>query len=132
MRIPCCHLQHCHHFSSEETYLLYKVHTACVAVSCSAQIFDSLAASQHLKDAFIVHCSCVAVISCSGLKVRSYSTATQLQYRCIDYLSTTAQRNALHLKFTSLQYRNAEVGAETEIRPLQLTATQLQWTMNAS
>ncbi len=38
----------------------------------------------------------------------------------------------LHFKFTSLQYRNAVVGTETEIQPLQLTATQLQWTMNAA
>ena len=41
------------------------------------------------------------------LKMRSESTATQLQYRCIDYLSTAAQRNALYLKVTSLQCRNA-------------------------
>ncbi len=44
----------------------------------------------------------------------------------IDYLSNAAQRNALHLMLTFVPYRNAVVGAETEIRPLQLTATQLQ------
>ena len=49
----------------------------------------------------------------------------QLRYQCIDYLSTTAQHNALHLKFTSLQYPNAVVGAEMEIRPLQLTTMQM-------
>ena len=42
----------------------------------------------------------------------------------IDY---SAQCNALHLNFTFLHYRNAVVGTEAEIRPLQLTATQLQW-----
>ena len=36
----------------------------------------------------------------------------------------------MHLKFTSLQYCNAVVGVETEIQPLQLTATQMQWSMN--
>ena len=55
----------------------------------------------------------------------SQSTATQLRYRCIDYLSSAAQHNALHVKFTSLQYSNAIVGAETEVRPLQLIATQI-------
>ena len=49
----------------------------------------------------------------------------QLRYRSINYLSTAAQRNPLHLTFTSLQFhfRNALVGTETEMRPLQLTAT---------
>ncbi len=56
----------------------------------------------------------------------------QLLYQCIDYLSTTAHRNALCLKFTSLQNHNAVVCAETEIWALQLTTTQLQWTMNAA
>ena len=56
----------------------------------------------------------------------------QLHYRCIDYLSTASQCNACHLKFTSLHYCNAVVDAEMEIRPLQLTATQLQWTMNTA
>ncbi len=59
-------------------------------------------------------------------KVRSKSAATQLRYRCIDCLSTAVQRNALHLMFTFVQYRNTVVGAETEIRPLQLPATQMQ------
>ncbi len=36
-------------------------------------------------------------------------------------------------KLISLQYRtDAVVGAEAEIRPQQLAATQLQWTMNAA
>ncbi len=64
--------------------------------------------------------------------MHSQSTTTQLQYQCINYISTAAQRNALHLKFTSLQYRNTVVSAETEIRPLQLTAMQLQWIMNSA
>ncbi len=45
-----------------------------------------------------------------------------LQHSCVtncnNYISTAAQRKALHLKFTSLQYCNAVFGAEMEIRPL--------------
>ena len=45
----------------------------------------------------------------------------QVRYRCIDYFSTTAQCNILHLiKFTSLQYRNAVVGTEREVWLLKL------------
>ncbi len=40
------------------------------------------------------------------------------------------QRNALYLKLKSIQYRNVVVGSETEIQWLQLTATQVQWSMN--
>ena len=57
-----------------------------------------------------------------------------VRYRYIDYLSTAAQRNLLHLKLinlTLLQYCITVVGAETVIRALQLTATQLQWTMKS-
>ena len=58
------------------------------------------------------------------------------QPSCVTDISITylpaAQRNALLLKFTSLYYHNAVVGAETEIQPLQLTTMQLQWTMNAA
>ena len=44
----------------------------------------------------------------------------QLRY-CIDYLSiAAAQRNTRQLKFTSMQYGNAVVGAEMKIWPLQL------------
>ena len=43
----------------------------------------------------------------------------QLQYRCIDYESTAAQRKVLHLKLKLililLQYRIAVVGAQREI-----------------
>ena len=39
------------------------------------------------------------------------------------------QHNALHLKLKWMQYLNAAVGAETEIQALQLTATQMQWSM---
>ena len=69
-----------------------------------------------------------------GLKVHSYivccNAAVVPMYRLLIY--TAAQCNTLHLTFTSLQYRNAVVGAETEIQPLQLNPTQLQWTMNES
>ncbi len=65
---------------------------------------------------------------CNKLYVHSL---LQLRYRCIAYLtSAAAQRNILLLKLKLRQYGNAVVGAETEIRPLQLTATQLQWIMN--
>ncbi len=57
--------------------------------------------------------------------MHSSFTATQLRYRCQAYISTEAQRNEMHLKDTSLQYRNAVVSAETAIRPLQHTATQM-------
>ena len=56
----------------------------------------------------------------SGMGVHSlvHCNATALpMYRLI---STAVGRNALHLLFTSLQYRNAVVGSETEIRPQQL------------
>ncbi len=65
------------------------------------------------KDAFIVCCNAAAFTN------------------VLITVSTTAHCNALFLKFTSLQYCNAIVGAET-IQPLQLIATQLQWTTNAA
>ncbi len=53
-------------------------------------------------------------------------------YRLLIYRSSM-QRTAPQVHFDiSLQYRNAAVGAETEIRPQQYTATQLQWTMNTA
>ncbi len=62
-----------------------------------------------------------------------------LQRSCSTDVSITylPQLNATHcskvkINLTLLQYRNAVVGAETAFRALQLTATQLQWTMNAS
>ena len=60
------------------------------------------------------------------LKVHSFivccNAAALPMYRLLFYHSAT-QRTAL--KFTSLQYCTAVVGAETEIQPLQLTAMQL-------
>ena len=62
----------------------------------------------------------------------------KVRYRCIDYLSTpvpsSMQCTASQVKInlTLLQYRTAVVGADTTIQALQLTATQLQWTMNAA
>ena len=42
------------------------------------------------------------------------------------------QLNAPHLKVKLMQYRDGVVGAETEIRELQLIATQILWSMNKS
>ena len=57
-------------------------------------------------------------------------------YMYIDYLSTAAQRDTapqVKINLTLLQYRTAVVVAGMAIRALhQRTATQLQWTMNAS
>ncbi len=55
-----------------------------------------------------------------------------VHHQRIDYLSTTAQGNALHFKFTLVQYRNTVVGGKMEIQLLQLTAMQLQWTLNTA
>ena len=62
-----------------------------------------------------------------------------LQRSCSTDVSITylPQVNATHcskvkINLTLLQYGNAVVGAETAFRALQLTATQLQWTMNAA
>ncbi len=60
------------------------------------------------------------------LKIHSYFIALSKwpignnigHYHCIDYLSTTAQCNTLHLKFTLLQYLNAAVSTEMAIWPL--------------
>ncbi len=60
------------------------------------------------KDVFIICCNAAA-----------------LPVRYIDYLSTAAPHNALHLKFTSLQNRNAVIGAEMEVQLLQLIVMQL-------
>ncbi len=69
--------------------------------------------------------------SLNFLKIPScFITATQLRYRYIDLLSNATQFNALHVKETFLQCLNAAVGEETEIRALQLTATQMQESMN--
>ena len=94
-------------------------------VSITVKLFSSLSTFtfQQAREHYFM----VLII----IKVRSWSTATQLRYRCIDYLSIAGHRNALHLKL-KLLYRIAVVGAETAIRVLQLTATHLQWTMNAS
>ena len=51
-------------------------------------------------------------------------------YRLLIYRSST-QRTAPQVHFLAVPQRSI-VGAETEIRPLLLTATQLQWTMNAA
>ncbi len=68
----------------------------------------------------VASCDLGSVSDWKELKVHSYSAATQLRYWWIDYLSTTAQDNTLHLDFTSLQtYCNKVVRAEMEIRPLQ-------------
>ncbi len=64
------------------------------------------------------------------LEMHSHFIAMQLCYWCIDYLSITAQCNALHRKFTALQYRKAVVCTEMKIQLLQLNATQMQWSMN--
>ena len=40
------------------------------------------------------------------------SIRLKVRYQCID-LSTAVQRDTLHLEFTSLQYHNAVVSAET-------------------
>ncbi len=45
-------------------------------------------------------------------------------------VSTAAQRNALHLKFTLLQCCNEVVDVQRKNQALQLTATQIQWSMN--
>ncbi len=53
-------------------------------------------------------------------------TVTQLHGYVTDIsIITTTQRKELHLQL--IQYRNAVVGAESDIRALQLTATQVQW-----
>ncbi len=80
-------------------------------------ISDAVSSNLELgKGAFIVYCNAAAVP----------------MYRLLVYRSSTHQRTAAKLKLTLLQYRNAVVGAETAFRALQLTATQLQWTMNAA
>ncbi len=64
------------------------------------------------KASYILHCSAAALPI-----YRSFYTATQ--------------RNILHLQVKILlQYRNAVDGAEVAIRALQLTARQVQWSMN--
>ena len=49
------------------------------------------------------------------VKLHSYFTLTQLQYRYVDYFPTAVQRNTLHLKYTSLQQDNAAVDADMEL-----------------
>ena len=81
----------------------------------------------HVKDHYVPFRRCIHSL---------LQHTTHLRYRCIDYLSTAAQRNVLHLKLklilTLLQYRTAIVGAEMAIQALQLTTTQLQWTMTTA
>ncbi len=69
------------------------------------------------KDAFIVYCNAAAVP----------------MYRLLIYRrSTQCTAPQVKINLTLLQYRTAVVGVETAIRALQLTATQLWWTMNAA
>ncbi len=55
----------------------------------------------------------------------------QLRYRYIGQYSIATQRNVLPLKLNIalLQYRTAEPDAEAAIRALQLTTTQIQYTI---
>ncbi len=50
----------------------------------------------------------------------------QLHSDIIISISTTTQRNTLHLKSECMQYWNAVVGAEMEIKALQFTIMQIQ------
>ena len=91
------------------------------------------ARTAHCKFIFCeVHCITMTYNSIVILKVRSQSAAMQLRYRCINYLSTAAHCNILHIKFTSFAVPQCSSHAETEIRPLQLATMQLQQTMNAA
>ncbi len=54
----------------------------------------------------------------------------QMRYRCIDYSSST-QRTLPQVHFLAISQCSI-VGAETEIRPLPLTAMQLQCTIEAT
>ncbi len=65
-----------------------------------------------------------------SLKLHSYFTETQLQkwYTSIIFYHNLTQRIAPQVKMN--EYRYAVIGAEMEIWALQLTAVQIQWSMN--
>ena len=65
----------------------------------------------------------VRALKCNKISCAcSHSTALLLCSSVAD-LSTATQPNATHLKLKLMQYRNAVIGAEMEIQPLQLTVT---------
>ena len=77
---------------------------------------------KHIKGLLGILCTCMY----KGVFIVCCNAAALPRYRLLIYHSST-QHTVPQLQFTSLQYRNAVVSAETEIRPLQRKCSRL-WT----
>ncbi len=104
--------------------------TACNTLLLPMVNIARLFPASQISHDYTVLVSCYFVIL---VKIHSYFIATQLRFRYYWLLSTAVQRKALHLKFTShflVVVPQGSSWCRDWMRALQLTTTQLQWSVN--